>query len=449
MLEPGGRGDPLAPFKGIVIRVLGILVALVLFLSIMTVPLKGFDTDLNNASMSSGKAVSLDKVRASLPTEEVITPMSPTQCAGTRWSKVNFLSPDPGRHSDGGGAEQVPPENQILSGDMVDSRRYIKCTVLQRLYYHRRTCPWFRNVDNPLEGDEAAISKSHWEGTKRLHNQICERLQNVPTDVVTYYLEVRANMTDLCKHARYIQNVTREGTTQPPRGQSADATEAPPIVMAQIVPVWQMRLASLNTLATPLKQTLADLQVDLSALKYKLNSARKGAVLPGPEVVESLSGPRWAAGWTDMSKPENKPVSAHTRAIALINKWFAETSALDYVVSEVYFELEDLDMTIRDVVRKRLTSDGPYPWSSAESFEGLDNAKRDIVRKGLISADSLELKLFLTRISQEIRRLYNSAQSSKSMQGWGDAEGSKGADGSGKSDVGDDSELEWRTAPLV
>jgi len=115
----------------------------------------------------------------------------------------------------------------------------------------------------------------------------------------------------------------------------------------------------------------------------------------------------------------------------------------------VYFELEDLDMTIRDVVRKRLTSDGPYPWSSAESFDDLDNAKRDIVRKGLISADSLELKLFLTRISQEIRRLYNSAQSSKSMQGWGEAEGSKGADISGKSDVGDDSELEWRTAPLV
>jgi len=75
----------------------------------------------------------------------------------------------------------------------------------------------------------------------------------------------------------------------------------------------------------------------------------------------------------------------------------------------VYFEPEDLDMTIRDVFRKRLTSDGPYPWSSAESFEDLDNAKRDIVRKGLISADSLELKLFLTRISQEIRRLYNSA----------------------------------------
>jgi hypothetical protein len=78
MLEPGGRGDPLAPFKGIVVRVLGILAALVLFLSIVTVPLKGFDTDLNNASMSSSKAVSLDKVRASLLTEEVITPMSPT-----------------------------------------------------------------------------------------------------------------------------------------------------------------------------------------------------------------------------------------------------------------------------------------------------------------------------------------------------------------------------------
>jgi len=218
MLEPGGRRDPLAPFKGIVIRVVGILAAFVLFLSIMTVPLKGFDTDLNNASMSSGKAVSLDKVRAALPMEEVITPMSPTQCASTRWSKVNFLPPDPGRQSDGGGAEQVPPENQILSGDMVDSRRYIKCTVLQRLYYHRCTCPWFRNVDKPLEGDEAAISKSHWEGTKRLHNQICERLQNVPTGVVTYYLEVRANMTDLYKHARYIQNMTREGTTQPPRG---------------------------------------------------------------------------------------------------------------------------------------------------------------------------------------------------------------------------------------
>ena len=446
MLELRGREDPLASFKGIVIRTLGVLAALVLLLSVMMVPFKKVDTDSNDVSMPSGKDVSLDTIHAFLPVEERITPMSSTECADMGWGKVNFLSAVPGRQSDGGSAKEVQPEDSVLSGDIVDSRRSINCTVLQRLYHHKRTYPWFRYVEDPLAGTEVPIAKNPWEGIKELHKKICEELRNVPSDVVTYFFEVGANMSDLYKHARYIQDVTREGTKQAPRGQSADATEESQISMAQIIPVWQMRLASLNTLATPLLQTLSDLQIDSIALKYRLIAARRGAALSRSESVESPSWPAWAAGWTKISKLQEKPVSAHTKTIARIDRWISETSALYYLVSNVYRELEYLDMTIREVLKKRLTSDGPYPWSSTDSSEEFDSVKTDLIERGVISADSLELELFLTGISQEFRRIRKFARSSKSMQGWGEAKGSKE---SGDPSAGKDGELERRPVASV
>lgn len=408
-----GREDPLAPFKGIVNRTLGILAALVLFLFVMTVPPKDSDTDMNNASMSTGKAVSLDAARASQPMEEGIKIISCTEFAGREWSQTQCPLADPGNQPDSGAEKQVPSKGRTLSDDMIDSRRHLNCTVLQRLCYHKHTCSWFRNIDDPLEGDEQATSKSQWEAMKGLHEKICERLQNVPRDVATYYLEFRANTTDMYRRARYIHNVT----TQFSRDQSADATEVPQVAFLHAIPVWQMRIASLNTLATPLLQTLVDVQVDLSALRYKLKSAKTRAALPRPEVVESISWPEWAAGWTDIFKSHNQPVSAHAKAIALIDIWFAETSALNHVVGEVYFELERLDKMIRDVIRTRLPVDVQFSSNSA---------------------DSPDLALFLIRISQEIRSIYKLAQSSKSMQGWGKKEESEETDGSEQANAGDE-----------
>lgn len=82
----------------------------------------------------------------------------------------------------------------------------------------------------------------------------------------------------------------------------------------------------------------------------------------------------------------------------------AETSALNSVVNEVYFELEKLDKMIRDVTMKRLSVDVQFSSNSAGSYD---------------------LTMFLLDISQEFRRIYKLAQSSKSMQGWGKEEESK------------------------
>lgn len=429
ILEPRGRTDPLAPFKGILMCALGLLAALVFCSSIVTVPLTDICTGVDNASISPDKADSLDTLRVSPRMEERIRTIASAESADRQWSKTVSLSAHAGRQSNSDSEESKPLEALTLSDEMIDAGRYSKCTVLQRLNYHKRTCPWFWNVEDPLEEDESAISKSQWEEIKRLHNDVCERLQHVPSDVASYHLEVKACMNNVHKHALYVQNATREGTTQPPKGQPGDATEVLEVAMSQVIPIWQLRLASLNTLAAPLLQTLIDLQVDLSALKNKLVSARIGLAFPRSEVLESLSRPRMATGWTEISQPENMPVSDHTKAInGLIEKWYPETSSLKNVVSEVYFELVDLDGRIRDVVRKRLSFDAPYPWSSA---------------------DSPELSLFLTRISQEIRRIRVLTQSSKSMQGWGEAEGGKETKDPGKPHRGDDAKVERRTVAWV
>ena len=373
-LQFGGTCISGAPAGNLAILALGLCAALILFSPIVTLVWKSAGIDADYVFRLPSKIKTVDALGVVL--------------RGQQWARNKVPVIQQGLRFKTNGKEPILPEA------MTNDKIVVKSTILDRLIHHKYTCLQLQQLSDPVLEDKMALSKVQWKMIKRTSDRICEQVQEIPDHLIEYYSSVRFYATDVYNRARYIQNVSGEkkGTSGK---QTVDVTGIRQRMLSEAIPFWQKKFALLKTQGASLLQRFTDLQVDLSALKKSSNSAELEVTMERAKAIKELPWDRRFAAWTGISPSEPRELSGYTKALTLIGRWYSEASSLKNVLSEVYFEAEDLDRSIRDLVRKRMPSDTKSPWSGPNASEQLP---------------------YLTQMTGDIRRICTKAQKSKVMQ---------------------------------
>ena len=287
-------------------------------------------------------------------------------------------------------------EKPLSDADVIISE-YSEPTILESLENHKHTCAEYGHVIFQLIGDDLATSTASKERLAETHDNICWPLQNTPRDLISYYLGVRANVTYVFNHVRDIQNVTQQLLLQLSPKQLAVRTKGIKGVFPQAISLWQRDFASMNASGARMKQKLSELLIDLATLRTDLRSARSKTSIRRSKVIGLYSWPGKFARWIGLSPLEPWETYRYTKAIAVINKWYAETTSLESLLIEVNSDVADLDKLISDLAERRLSFEVPSLFSDAELPE---------------------LQPFLSWMSEDVRRIHAATQTSKVMKGW-------------------------------
>ena len=323
-LQLGGRCILGVSTGNLAILALGICAALILFPPIVALVWKSAGIDTDYLSRVSPKLKTVDALGAFV--------------RGQQWARNKLPVIQQGRRF------------------MTDDKNIGKSTIFDRLIHHNYTCLQLQQLSDPVLEDKMALSEIHWRMIKRISDRICEQVQEIPNGLIEYYSNIRFNATDVYNRVRYIRNVSEEREKMWTSGkQTIDATGLRQRMLSEAIPLWQKKFAFLRTQGARLLQRLTDLQVDLSALKQTLNSAELEIVVERAKAIKELPWDRRFAVWTGISWSEPRESSGYTEASTLIGRWYSEASSLENVLSEIYFEAEDLDESIRDLVRKRMS----------------------------------------------------------------------------------------------
>ena len=267
-------------------------------------------------------------------------------------------------------------------------------TILERLEGHKESCKRYQDIVFPSIKDDLEATTAYKTRLLDTYIKLCRSLDHLPGELMSYYMQVIGNATAIYKYAREAQNYTQEAMSQLSPPKIIPETKAIQKYFSEAIPIEGDTIASLKRERGRIQWQFEKLRFDSGNLKRDLKDTRAQTLEKKSTATAQLQR---TGGIAVQTGHEPAEVQRYTKAIEVLDEWYAETNALELLLMHIDSDVESLQKLVNGLVEKRLST------RVGELFG---------------KAELQEMQPLLTWMREDARRIHEVARRSKIMRGW-------------------------------